>query len=343
MTGVNMASSSAVTILDVARAVGVTDATVSNVLNGKGRVSEVMRQRVLVMARDMGYQSNALARGLRTGRTYTLGILATNLDSPLTAGQLSGIDSAARERGYTLLITTSDRAERPDPKSLSARGVDGLIAVAASADTQPWLYEALKACGLPYVYSYRSAPDDPQPSGCTIDQQLGGALAAQRLLAIGRSRLAYVGAPRSMLISVERLQGFQESLTASGVTLEEKNILFGGGHWITTGVELVEVLLNQRPLPDGIFAATDFIAFGVLRVCRQRGIRIPEDIALIGFDNSPLCSASEPALTSVKIPLVESGKLAVSNLIDFLEDGSESASISPLVALPPELVVRESA
>ena len=338
-----MALNSAVTILDVARAVGVTDATVSNVLNGKGRVSAGMRERVLLTARDMGYKSNTLARGLRTGRTYTLGILATNLDSPLTAAQLSGIDRAARERGYTLLITTSDSSEKPDPKSLAARGVDGLIAVAASADLQTRLYEALKSCGLPYVYSYRSAPDDPKPSGCTIDQQFGGALAAQHLLAIGRSRLAYAGAPRDMLISVERLQGFQESLAASGVILDKTNILFGENHWISAGMTMAEVLISKRPLPDGIFAATDFIAFGVLRACRQRGIRIPEDLALIGFDNSPLCSASEPTLTSVKIPLVESGRLAVSNLIDFLEDGSENASIHPLVGLPPELVVRESA
>ncbi|HEY3330096.1 MAG TPA: LacI family DNA-binding transcriptional regulator [Capsulimonadaceae bacterium] len=333
----------AITIKDIARMVGVTDATVSNVLNGKGRVSPTVRDRVLKTVADVGYTSNSMARGLKTSRSRTLGILTNNLASPVSSGQLSGIDFVARERGYALLIATDDAAPLPYPVAFAGRGVDGIIAMPSSANIPQDLYQQFAEAAAPFAYSYRAADDDPNPTGAVVDQLAGGALAADLFVSIGRTRLAYISPDPSRVVHVERLVGYQRALTRSGVILGDDFVIHGDGIDTPAIAGAVNRLLDLRPLPDAAFASYDYLAIVLLRECRNRGIRVPDDMAIIGFDDVRICDITEPTLTSIAMPLMDCGKIAGRKLIDQLEKVEPDPAEPALVVLPPSLVRRDSA
>lgn len=328
--------------MDIARTAGVTDATVSNVLNGKGRVSPAVRERVLQIAREMRYSSNVFARGLKTRRSNMIGVLTSALSSHVTTGQIAGVDNLAQRRGYGLLIACGNEHDPPRMEAFAGRGVDGVIWLPSGANLPAGLHDILHASGLPYTYSYRAPDDDPAASGAMVDQIAGGEIAARRLLSTGRTKLAFAAPASNRVVYRERLEGFANVVASAGLTLPCDYVLTGNSTLTEDINALAERIVNLRPLPEGIFACWDYVAMTVLRLCRNRGIRVPEDMAVIGFDDLRVCEMTEPPLTSIVMPLAECGRTAATKLIDFLECGETDSPEPGVDIYRPSLVERES-
>lgn len=310
-----------VTLADIAREVGVTPITVHNALNGKGRVSPGMRERVLETAREMGYQSNLLARSLATGRAMALGVLAYRIESNLAARQLAAVENEAQKHGYHLVVA----AHNHDPqralealREMTARRMDGVISISSTANMQPGVVEGLKTLQLPTVFSFHE-PHGPRESDCvTIDQQQGARKAVDFLLRQGRNKIAFLSGPRGRLVTETRLEGFEMALRAAGFEPSTAPRAFAEDFSPRHGKSEAHQLLESKP--DAIFCASDGLAASVLRAARDRWLRVPADLMVIGFDDSLLCEATDPTLTSVQMPIEEVGRECVRRLLFRLEN-----------------------
>lgn len=339
------------TIKDVARRSGVSTTTVSFVLNGTGSVGAEARARVLKAAQDLGYSPNPLARAMITRRTQTLGVLVNNINSFNSSQMVTGIEETARHLHYEILLAL--HRDEPDTalgavRDLTARRVDAIISVYAKADQHPDVAAALPATGVPFVvafYRWNDPSTGTGDAGETIDnivtdQEQGGYLATSHLLARGARRLAFAGGPESRNATRQRLRGMQRALAERGIELPATRIFFDD-FYVEAGLRMGPKLLEADPTIDAVFAADDNIAAGLLRVFRAAGKRVPEDIAVVGFNDGHLCEAVDPPLTSVRMPLQEIGVSCVERVIARLTDKENWKPRT--VVLPCTLTVRESA
>ena len=298
------------TIRDVAAAAGVSISTASKALNGQGKLRAETRDRVAQAARQLDFAPNTLAQALLAGRSFTVGLITTDSFGRFSIPVMLGAEDALG----TGLISVFMCDTRDDPERerryiemLSARRVDGLIVTGRRIEPRP----ALRAGpGIPVVYAM-TQPDD---GGAAVlpDDEGGGRLAADHLLAIGRRRIAHVAGPERFLAARLRARGFSAALAAAGVE-PCGAIRYGewGERW---GREAAGQLLADRP--DAIFCASDQIARGVADTLRAVGRRVPEDVALVGFDNwDPMTLGALPPLTSVDPCLVEVGRVAAGQLL----------------------------
>ena len=321
------------TIRDVAAAAGVSISTASKALNGQGKLRAETRDRVAQAARQLDFAPNTLAQALLAGRSFTVGLITTDSFGRFSIPVMLGAEDALG----TGLISVFMCDTRDDPERerryiemLSARRVDGLIVTGRRIEPRP----ALRAGpGIPVVYAM-TQPDD---GGAAVlpDDEGGGRLAADHLLAIGRRRIAHVAGPERFLAARLRARGFSAALAAAGVE-PCGAIRYGewGERW---GREAAGQLLADRP--DAIFCASDQIARGVADTLRAVGRRVPEDVALVGFDNwDPMTLGALPPLTSVDPCLVEVGRVAAGQLLAAI--GGERPRGVPKV--PSRLSVRES-
>ncbi|BDP43944.1 LacI family transcriptional regulator (plasmid) [Deinococcus aetherius] len=332
----------AVTVTDVARHAGVSAMTVSKALNGRDRISEETRARVLAAASELGYVANAAARSLRGGRTDLLGLLVQDLSNQYFAEIVRGASEAIRERGLDLVLYTSSNdpeRERQRVATLSSGVSDGLIIVAPHGS--PGLLEQLQHSRVPVVLINAWNVDD-LPT-VNPENRLGARAATEHLLALGHRRIGFVtGRPDSPLSperpdGVMRLQGYREALVAAGVAFDP-TLLHPGGLHLPLGREAGHDLLALPDPPTAIFAANDFCAFGVIEAARERGLRVPEDLSVVGFDDVPMAGQVQPALTTVHHPLHDLGHRAATLLLDLLADHAPERHVE----LPSRLIVRDS-
>ncbi len=318
------------TIKDVARASGVSTTTVSFVLNNTGSVGAEARARVLEAARELGYTANPLARAMITRRTQSLGVLVNNVSTFTTSSMLTGIEEAARRGGYEILLAL----HRDDPdtatdaiRALSARRVDTIVSVFAKTDERPDVTAALESAGVPYVIAFYRAPHDSPLDTVVADQEQGGFIATQHLLELGRKRIAFFGGSEKRNATRQRLAGFLRAHRAAGVSPNGPFIVFDefsveAGHRLTN--RLWAMTNTDNPVaPDAIFAADDAIAAGALQALRRLKKQVPKDVAAVGFNDSELCLATDPQLTSVAMPLEEIGRRSVERAILRLEAGAD--------------------
>ena len=321
------------TIRDVAAAAGVSISTASKALNGQGKLRAETRDRVAQAARQLDFAPNTLAQALLAGRSFTVGLITTDSLGRFSIPVMLGAEDALG----TGLISVFMCDTRDDPERerryiemLSARRVDGLIVTGRRIEPRP----ALRAGpGIPVVYAM-TQPDD---GGAAVlpDDEGGGRLAAEHLLANGRSRIAHVAGPERFLAARLRARGFSAALAAAGVG-PCGVIRYGewGERW---GREAAGQLLADRP--DAIFCASDQIARGVADTLRAVGRRVPEDVALVGFDNwDPMTLGALPPLTSVDPCLVEVGRVAAGQLLAAI-GGERPRGVHKV---PSRLSVRES-
>jgi LacI family transcriptional regulator len=301
--------------------------TVSFVFNETGSVSEQTRERILRTAQEMGYRPHSVARALATRRTRTLGVLVDNIRAHNTVQLLCGLERAARKRGYRILLVLHDYnpGTALEPlQELVDLAADGLISLSARTGEHPELTEALMQTALPFVLGYYSAPVGIQADSVFPDNRHGGRLAAAHLWECGRTRFAYIGGNANRPATQERLAGMQEILRERGAIFPSENYLRFAAYEVSAGLEQMRTLIadchaNSLPLPDGVFAGDDNVAAGVLRACREQGLRVPEDISVVGFNDLPLALATDPPLTTVRMPLESIGAICVERLISRLE------------------------
>jgi LacI family transcriptional regulator len=327
-----------VTIREVAQEAKVSVATVSRVLNGKLPVREETRRRVRQAAERLQYLPHGAARSLITRRTSTLGVLLPDLHGEFFSEVIRGIVLKARKRGYHLLVSSSHSNLSEIEATVSAmRGrVDGLIVMSPDVDTS-WLDRKLPP-RLPVVLLNAAAGPEPFAS-IGVDNR-GGAFAMTRhLLALGHRRVAIVRGPEGSRDADERLRGWRWALQdlpagpADGVEVS-------GDFTEAAGERAAARLLTLSPRPTAVFAANDAMAIGLLGALRARGVRVPEDMAVAGFDDIPIARYVSPALTSVRVPIAELGARAIERLLRSVDGDAHLEAISETLAT--ELVVRES-
>lgn len=328
-----------VTIAEVAQRAQVSKATVSRVLNGKPDVDATTAQRVRRVIDEIGYVPSARAVGLARGRTRTVGMLAPSLTWPWMGEVLQGVVDTLEADGYGLLLYTVNRG----PESLnqfanhvSANAFDGLLVI-EPPDALHYISTLYRA-GLPVVMIDDRGTHPEFPSVATTNRQ-GGADAARHLVAGGRTRFAVVTGPLHFGCTQARLDGFREVLSSSGFPLHP-DLVVESDFTTTGGGVAVEKLVNSGLEFDALFAHNDLSAVGVMRALRENGRRVPDDVAVVGFDDVPVASHCEPLLTTVRQPLQEMGAAAARMLISTLE--GRQLPDHPTV-LPTSLIVRESA
>ena len=337
----NLRVGAAVTLRDVARVAGVHPATVSRALNEETRtlVNDETAKRVIKAAEELGYQPNPIARGLKTNRSYTIGVLIPDLTNPLFPPILRGIEDHLETGGYTPLTANTDNdpeRELLDSQAMRARQVDGIIAATARRDHR--LHDALLEAGIELVLVNRRQPAMPV-SSATADDRLGMRLSVEHLVALGHTRIAHLAGPLDYSTGLDRHASFHETMRAAGLEPDPGLVLVSEAFTESEGARLCRQLIDAGPRFTAIAAANDLLALGCYDIFAERGVRCPEDISVIGFNDMPFAARFQPPLTTIGIPHYEIGKAAAQLMLERLQDGG---SPPREVMLEPSLVVRGS-
>jgi LacI family transcriptional regulator len=324
------------TIKDVAKEAGVSVTTVSHVVNATRAVAPETHARVTEVIRRLGYSPSSIAKALKANRTHAIGMLVTTSANPFFGEIIRGVESGCFERDYTLILgNTGDVTERLEAywRTLAARRIDGLVVMTtnASPDFFARLAEERK---LPIV----ALDTGNDRADCVVndDSLLGGRLAGRYLAERGFRRIGCITGPRDHPRSAVRLVGFREGLAEGGITLDdvlviESDLTIKGGY---------EALRGLASLPQALFCFNDLLAMGVICAAEEKGIHVPTDLSVMGYDDSAFAAFTAPPLTTIRQPAFEMGETAARLLIEHLETKAPLPSQS--IELPPRLVERKS-
>ena len=335
-----------VTIRDVAAAAGVSHQTVSRVINHRPDVAEETRRRVWQIIEELNYHPSAIARSLTRQRSFTLGVVTAGLKYVGPSRTLNGITKQAEEMGYTLVLKELPRFDANDIQpllnSLMARQVDGIIwAVPEIGTNRVWLEGQLPELAAPIIFLTMRAR--PGLSSVSVDNYKGGCLATEHLLQQGYQQIGHISGPLDWWEARQRMAGWQDTLRQAGRPVADHH--WAAGNWsAASGERAIGPLLDAYPEMDAMFVANDQMALGVLQVACRQGLRVPQDLAVVGFDGIPETAYYWPPLTTVYQDLRELGCTAVRELTKAVEAGyQQEAPVSPVtLSLQPELIVRES-
>jgi LacI family transcriptional regulator len=326
------------TLQDVARRAGVAPITASRAISRSGYVSPEARERVMQAAQELGYVPNTLARSLRSRRTDTLALVLTDITNPYFTTVARGVEDAASEAGYTVIFCNSDENEAKEQKYLRMlleKRVDGLLLVPAQGGSEA--LQAAQAQGVPVVILDRRMPGC-QADVVRCDSEQGAYDLTRLLISLGHRRLALLNGPRGVSTANDRAAGFFRALAEAG--LESAAQAFEGSFTQASGAEMARRAAALEPRPSALLAANNFIAIGAQNALRELGLRVPEDVALVGFDDLPPALVTFPFLTVAAQPAYEMGRRATRLLIDRLEGRLVSACEE--IVLPTEVIVRQS-
>jgi LacI family transcriptional regulator len=332
-----------VKLADVASAAGVHPGTASRALNPETRdqVSRETAKRIVRAAERLGYVPNAQARALRTSRSYLVAIVVPDITNPLFPPMVRGAEHVLTDAGYTVLLTDTDNdlaRERRQIESLLARGADGFII--ATALWQDPLLQELAAAAVPAVLANRNTSSGQWPY-VGGDERVGIALAVEHLTQLGHRRIIHLAGPQNSSTGRERASSFRQAARACGLRTDEARVRVCGSYTEAGGEQAMTRLLGSGAEFTGIVAGNDLIALGVLDALDRAGLRCPEDVSLVGFNDMPFVDKLNPPLTTVRLPLEEMGALAAHTLLTEL-DRSEATKVRSSSLLPVELVVRQS-
>lgn len=337
------------TLSDVAQEAGVTPMTVSRVINDNGYVSDKTRERVMRAVKEMNYRQNGLARNLRRQKTETIGLVLGDISNPYSTELARAIRETLISKNYNLFICISEHSAKEDIVAFESFGnhiVDGIIvATRSNKEGDEYLREIVES-NLPVVLIGRDFQHDSVDyvSANNFD---GGFEATQHLIDLGHTRIGFIGANLNYGGSLKRLQGYLKALKKNKIPIDER-LITGRKELIAEvpgysteeiGYESIKRLLALPNRPTAVFARNDFTAIGAMTAIKEIGLRIPEDIAIVGFDDIPLAVHTSPALTTVRQPMYLQGQIAAEMLLERIKDNSLSRREKILNC---ELIVRES-
>lgn len=331
-----------VTIYDIAKKLNISPATVSRGLAGHPGISKKTKKKIADTVEEMGYRSNHFARNLRQKQTHTIGVMVHELNSNFITSVLAGIEKVTTEAGYDLIIAHSSESakkEAANARNLFQKRVDGLIA-SLSFDTidldhfQPFLSK-----GVPVVFFDR-VEQDGNRTVVVIDNARCGYMATEHLLSQGCKRIAHVTSSLNRNVYAQRYKGYRDALYDNGLPFDEKLLLVGDLSE-QAGIDAANQILKMKPRPDGIFCTNDFVAAVCMRTLKEKGICIPEDIAVVGFNNDAIGHLIEPTLTTINYPGIDMGEIAARNLINHLK-GVSNLQQTNTVIIRSELIIRNS-
>jgi LacI family transcriptional regulator len=334
-----MATGKSVTISDIARVAGVASSTVSKALNGSPEVSEPTRARVAEIAKRLDYRPNAIARSLKTRRTHTLGVITNDHDGLFTTAMVRGVAEVASQHRFGVFLCNSYGGlvkERQHLELMIDKQVDGIILTGYKVEERGAPAAPTGDLPLIYLYSYTTASESP----CILpDDQAGARLATQHLVSCGRHRIAFINGPANYEATQLRLAGYTEGLRDAGVEPDPARIRVASDWNQDSGFALAQQLMSQEDPPDGIVCANDDLAAGAILGLWDLNLRVPQDVAIVGFDDRPFAAHLPVPLTTVAMPLYEMGARAAQALFDSF-DGETLTNTR--IYVPCQLVVRES-
>jgi len=329
-------STDKVSSLDVARLAGVSQAAVSRAYTPGASISDKMRRKVLAAAEQLGYQPNIIARSLSGKATHLIGIVMVKIGDPFYAKILAAFSRKLQEKGYwTLLLNVNDdlALDQALPQALQYQ-VDGIVLTSATLSSN--IASHCTAMGVPVVLFNRFSLEVAVNSvGC--DHAGGARLLADLLVRAGHKRFAYIAGEENSSTNQEREKGYRERLAQDGHGIIARE---SGDYSYASGYAAAERILNGPECPDALFCANDFMAIGAIDRARQMGLRVPEDLSVVGFDDTAMAGWPQYALTTINQPIDRLVAATVDVLIDAIESPENERVIK---LIPGELVVRESA
>ena len=334
---------SSISIKDIARVAGVSHSTVSRALSDSPLVNAQTKTHIRKLAADMGYSPDDQARSLVMGRTRTIGVVVTTIDDPFIGEIVQAVESTAQDYGYAVILASS----RSEPEReiaavgmLRSKRVDGVIVTSSRVGA---LYQDhLDRLGVPVVLiNSHSRQEGLYTFAVNVDNRHGARLATEHLIQLGHNRVAYVTGPADHSDDLDRLAGYRQVLDEAGIPFDPVLVVPGTGR-MDGGEGALPVLLRAGAPPTAVFCYNDMTAIGLLRAARQIGLVVPNDLAIVGFDDIPLASYACPSLTTVAQPKPEMGKRAVEMVLALAADKTAvNAKMSDLI-VQGQLVVRES-
>ncbi len=330
------ADSGNITIRDVAARAGVSVATVSRVLNRKGPIRQATYQKVIEVAESMRFVPHAAARSLSTRSTQTIGVVLPELYGEFFSEVIRGVDVAARQHGYHIILSGShsDREEMVAVLQAVHGRVDGLIVM--SPDLAPSTLLRDLPSTLPVIVLNSTGAGGPS---ITIDNSRGARAVVRHLAALGHERIAFIGGPRKNADAVQRCRGFVDGMRAAGLKGADA-LRLDGDFTEESGYRAGLAIAKLSPLPTAVFAANDSMAIGALRAMRESSIAVPDELALVGFDDIPIARYVTPTLTTVSVDMAELGRRAFELLLGLI--GDERHFRNRREKLATRLVIRES-
>lgn len=329
------------TLEEIAKIAGASRSTVSRVINNDPNVADDTRQRVLQVIRQFNFQPNRAARRLAGGRTHILGlVIPTGVSSvfsdPFFPNLIRGISTTCQEHDYSVMLwlAEADYERRAIDQVLHNGFTDGVIVSSMPIDDS--IVTSLIHSGLPFVLVGRS-PTNPSVSYVDVENRRGALEAVMHLIRQGRRRIATITGPLNTVTGIDRRDGYLEALRIRGLPADPA-LIVEGNFSEDDGYNAMKQLLPLHP--DAVFTGCDLMAIGALRALHEAEIRIPEEIAIVGFDDMPFAAHAEPPLTTIRQPIQRTGSMAAETIIDMLEHPEEGYARH--IILPVELVIRES-
>ncbi|GAB6137253.1 LacI family DNA-binding transcriptional regulator [Halanaerobaculum tunisiense] len=330
------------TIKDVAREAGVSYATVSRALNDHPDVNEDTKKRILKVANEIGYQPNDIARGLVNQETKTIGLLIPDITNPFFPEVARGVEEAAIEAGYNVFLCNTNwnkEREKHYIDALLQKQIDGLIMVPSSEELDH--LEKLLNSGVKTIF-ISSFIRHLDFTSVIVDNISGAQRAVEHLIERGHENIGFIGAEEDRFDNQERLKGYKKALRANNIEIEQKYIKDQEGSYKRkSGYYLMKELLDLDLCPTAVFNYNDLLALGAIQAIREEGLSVPEDIAIIGFDDISFASLPEIQLTTVAQPKYNMGQIALENLVEQIKD-KEEKNISRRILLDPELIIRRT-
>jgi len=326
------------TIYDVAEKAGVSIATVSKVINNTGRISEKTRKKVWSIMEELDYQPSAVASALSGKSTFTIGLTLPDLANPYFAEIARAIEDQGRKYGFNVFMCSTDNDAHKEEEYYQLfmkKRVDGIIMV--SRDKQNVIVKKILSEKVPLVMIAREFFSAPVTS-VMVDDYYGGMQAGQHLLQQGHKRIAVIVENLTELGSKERLRGCSDATKEAEAELKPSYIL-EGGYTLDSGKAAMKELLELKKRPTAVFACNDVLAIGAIQAVRESGLRVPEDVSIVGYDNTILATIVDPPLTTVAQPMQEIGERSVALLVEQIQS---KESVRQRVVLMPDLVIRHS-
>ncbi len=332
-----------ITIRQIAKELGISAMTVSRALNNKSYVDPDTRRRVLEMAQKMGYKPNHIARSLTIKKTYTIGVVLPKLSHSFFPDAIRGIEEAAYQREYQLILAHSSEDEVREKKvieSLVSKRVDGILISSAENITDLQLYKELLEANYPIVFFDRWIPNLEVSSVKTNDEESMMIITEHLITKHGYTNIAHISGPQNVSIGLERYRGYKKAMENHDLTINEEWVVSAGFNE-ASGYEAMKKILNlpERKQIQAVVAVNDPTAFGAMEAIYEKGMKIPEDIAIVGFGDDKQDKLLASPLTTIHQPAYEEGKRAAQILIDLMEGKS---NVTEDIVIKSYLVVRNS-
>ena len=331
-----------ITIYHLAKKLNISIATVSRALKDDPVVSKKTKKKIADLAQEMGYRSNNFARNLRNQKTNTIGVIVPRLNSYFMSTVIAGIESIANKEGYNLIISQSSESfdkEMASAKTMFNNRVDGVL-VSLAYDTENLAhFDSFFKRHIPLIFFDRVVEDE-NSTNILIDNRKAAYEATTHLIKQGCKKIVHITATPKRNVYVDRLQGYKHALSDNNIAFKQDYVIISNLSQ-EAGAIAAQEILQMNPLPDAVFVANDNCAVGCMLALKHAGIKIPEDIAFVGFNNDPVSKVIEPNLTTINYPGYEMGEVAARNLINHL-NGKATIQSTNTIILRSELIIRDS-